>query len=202
MNPIIGVCGGIGSGKSHVALLFEPLGCAVFNADQEAHNCLSGEQEVIEQIQQKLGYECYPTMSFGWPQPDRKKIAEIVFNSPEKLKILESIVVPQIIDRCLHFICKYRSKHPIILDVPLLFERNIHGLCDAIVFVAASFETRCKRVAARGWSKQYLELREAHQILPVVKQQLSDYIIDNDEGGPDLAGQVSKILYKIWEKCP
>lgn len=199
MNPIIGICGGIGSGKSHVALLFESLGCAVFNADQEAHNCLSGDREVIEQIQQKLGYECYPSMGFGWPQPDHKKIAEVVFGSPEKLKILESIVIPQVIDRCLHFICKYRSKHPIVLDAPLLFERNIHGLCDTIVFVSASFETRCKRVEKRGWSKQYLSFRESFQILPAVKQQLSNYII-NSEDGSDLVEQVSATMNKILEK--
>ena len=188
MNPIIGVCGGIGSGKSHVALLFEPLGCAVFNADQEAHNCLSGDREVAGKIQQKLGCD-----------PDRKKIAKIVFDSPEKLKILESIVVPQVIDRCLHFICKYRRKHPIVLDAPLLFERNIHGLCDAIIFVSASFETRCKRVEKRGWSKQYLSFRESFQVLPAVKQQLSNYIINNEDGS-NLVEQVSTTMKKILEE--
>ncbi|MCE5184884.1 MAG: dephospho-CoA kinase [Planctomycetaceae bacterium] len=194
--PIIGLLGGIGSGKSTVARMFAALGAAVIDADYLAHEVLN-RPEIVEQLKQMFGSRV--ANSSG--QIDRSKVAKIVFDDKTALDSLNSVVHPEVIAQTEELIGFYRADEQtkaIVLDVPLLVEIGWQDRCDYLVFVECSREKRLERIAkTRKIDENRLKKRENFQISLDKKAQLAHYKVDNNSAESEVAEQVAKIFSSI-----
>lgn len=195
-KPVIGIAGGIGSGKSFVADLFGELGCRVIKADEQVYRAYDRE-EVREQIRSWWGDRAFADDG----SIDRKAIAEIVFDDPAERKRLEGLIHP-IVNEERRRIMSADASNPAILafvwDIPLLFETGLNRECDCIVFVDAPRPVRLARVqATRGWSDQELSARENLQFPLDKKREISDYCLSNANGVDVVREQVREVLSRI-----
>jgi dephospho-CoA kinase len=199
-KPIIGLCGGIGAGKSQVAEVFERCGCLVISSDRLNHEVLR-EPEVLAALVSWWG-EAVVDAAGG---PRRERIAEIVFEDPEQKARLEELVYPLIARRRAAMIGAVEDNSAIkaiVLDSPLLFESNLDHECDSVVFVHASEARRIQRLwASRGWDAEELRRRERWQLSLALKRTRSDFVVDNDGPTEDLYPQVTDILRAIVARC-
>ncbi|MFA7444766.1 MAG: dephospho-CoA kinase [Flavobacteriaceae bacterium] len=161
MTKIIGLTGGIGSGKSTVASYFQELGVPVYIADTEAKKIME-EAETIEQVQ-KLFEENVIVEG----KLDRKKIASIVFNNPEKLEQLNQVIHPRVKQDFKNWLKKHQQHRFVIKEVAILFETGSEKEFDAIILVTAPEKIRIERVMQRD------KVTEA-QVMERIKNQLSD----------------------------
>ncbi len=174
MTKIIGLTGGIGSGKSSIAKHIESLGVPVYIADAEAKKILDTDA-VIAQVIALFGNDILENGKI-----DRKKIAALVFQDPEKLKKYNNIIHPEVY---LHFKnwVKQHSDFPLVVkEAAILFESGSYKDCDKIILVTAPKEYRIERVMNRdAVTKEAVEQRMAHQWDDERKKALSDYVIEN-----------------------
>lgn len=178
MKPILGIVGGIGSGKSYVAGLFARLGAYVIDADQLGHQTLMNPV-IKKQIMANWGAAVFDPQG----EVDRKKLAAIVFSQPAEKARLEALVFPFIGEGIVSAIKKYQADPAVklfILDAAILLETGWREHCNAIIFVEASEATRLMRVAGRGWDAQELHRREASQWPLEKKKAACQYVIPNE----------------------
>ncbi|TWT41768.1 Dephospho-CoA kinase [Phycisphaerae bacterium RAS1] len=208
-KPIIGICGGIGSGKSAVSAELERLGCCVISSDR-LNNEVLAEPEVLAQLKAWWGERVVRpaegrAVAGAGPAagavPDRRRIAEIVFSDATQKQRLENLTHPLIARRRASIISAVEQNpavKAIVLDSPLLFESNLDRLCNAIIFVQTAEARRLHRLQqSRNWNEQEVRRREHWQLPLEEKRRRSGYLIDND-GSPDqLHTQVSTILDEI-----
>ena len=179
---IVGIVGGVASGKSQVAELLEGLGAGILDADREGHEVLK-QGPVKQALRERWGSEVFD--SHG--EIDRKKIAQIVFAAPNgrsgELVFLEHLTHPRIRSRLQQRADEFRreGKPAAVLDAPLLLEAGWKGLCDAILYVDAPRQVRWERAAKRGWSEEDFARREASQQQLDQKRAQADRIIDNSQ---------------------
>lgn len=178
-KPIIGLSGGIGSGKSAVAKAMESAGALVIDSDRHAQELLDDAQ-VCGQLAQWWGEGVLDPSG----RIDRRRVAEIVFGRVSERERLEGLLHPLIARRREDMITRGLTDgcvRAIILDSPLLFERNLDQLCDVTVFVESDEMHRRERVRLqRGWDADELKRREQTQWPPERKRGLADYVIHND----------------------
>ena len=162
-KPIIGILGGVGSGKSSVAAEFAKLGCAVIDADKIAHELLE-KKAVREKIVASFGQAILDSTG----EIGRKELADIVFADPDKLSLLEKIIHPVVLERAEELINKYNSQEQvkaIVLDMPLLAEVGWDKRCDRLIFVDCKRQLRTERAKKMGvFSENRLNIREYFQI--------------------------------------
>ena len=196
----VGITGGIGSGKSTVCKIFESLGIPVFRADDESRRLLSEDAEVKKQVVSLLGKE---VIIQG--KPDRKKISELVFNDPEKLRALNAIIHPRVRDGVALWAKQQRSAW-VIEEAAILFESGAYKNLDAVIVVSAPEEERIKRVVNRdGLTETLVRERIKNQITEEERRKRADFIIEND-GGQLLIPQALAIFKtlsagKFTKKC-
>ena len=183
-KPIIGLCGGIGAGKSRVATEFERLGCVVVDSDRLNERVLR-RADVLATLREWWGDEVIAPPD----TLDRARVAEIVFADPAQRQRLEGLVHPLIIEQgeaIMQVAEEDRAVKAIILDSPLLFESKLDRMCDSIVFVEASRPQRLHRLEQqRRWSEEQLRQREQWQLSPDDKRARSQFAVNND--GPPRA---------------
>jgi len=195
-KPIIGILGGIGSGKSAVAAEFARLGCAVIDADELAHKQLNEpktKEEIIELFGQKvLGKD---------GNIDRKVLGEIVFCDKKKLLSLTKIIHSPVLAQTERLIKQYQrdnSVKAIVLDMPLLMEVGQYKRCDTLIFVKCDLQKRLERAKKLGiFNENQLKIRENLQISLDNKANIAEDTIDNNSGLMALARQVSELFPKI-----
>ena len=197
-KPIIGILGGIGSGKSTVATEFGKLGCAVIDADKLAH-ALLGEKVVRAEIMGLFG----PEIRDSTGNIDRGKLAETVFTDVEKLAGLNKIIHPRVLEQVEELVRKYNgqdSVKAIVLDMPLLAEVGWDKRCDSIVFVECDRELRAERAAKAGfWDEKQQRIRENFQNSLDSKVALADNSINNNSDFSELVRQVVNIFSSILD---
>ena len=175
MTKIIGLTGGIGSGKSTVANYIASKGIPVYIADEEAKKIM--EREDVKQKIQNLFSESVlnPDNSLN-----RKKIAEFVFNNPEKLKELNVIVHPEVQLHFKNWVKEHKDFPYIIKEVAILFETGGNKQCDKVILITAPEELRIERAMKRdNVTKKDILVRINNQLPESKKKELSDFIIDN-----------------------
>lgn len=179
--PIIGITGGIGSGKSFVAHEFERLGATVIDADQLGHQILE-LPEIRAIAKNRWGGEIFDQSA----RIDRRRLAQIVFaptaRGAVELAFLEELTHPRIRQLAEQQVAKLRGQPDVpavVVDAPLLIEAGWNGFCDKIVYVEAPHEVRSNRARARGWSQEDFDRRESRQEMLTVKRGLADVVIDN-----------------------
>lgn len=143
MTKIIGLTGGIGSGKTTVARLFQAEGIPVYIADEEAKKILDFP-ETIKKVSQTFG----DSMVFDG-KIDRKKLSEIVFNDPDKLKKLNDIIHPLVKKHFDEWVNEHKEFPYVVKEAAILFESGSYKYCDVIITVVASEEVRIQRVINR-----------------------------------------------------
>jgi len=195
-KPIVGLCGGVGAGKSMVAKEFEHLGCLVIDSDRLNHEVLR-RPDVLQTVRDWWGDRVVAADG----RPDHRRIAEIVFSNPDEKRRLESLVHP-LIARLREDMIKAGDEDPaveaIILDSPLLLESNLDRLCDSIVFVEASETRRLQRLQReRNWGRDELDRRQRCQKPLAAKRSRSDFVINNDGPVGQLCPQVADIFGKV-----
>lgn len=197
-KPVIGLTGGIGSGKSFVARLLEQLGCGVVDADALSREGM-GDETILEKVRLQWGDGVFDALG----QLDRKALAGVVFVDPEQLKLLEGIIHPYVHQQRQAMRQRYfqdESVVAIVEDCPLLYEAGLDAQVDVIIFVAADEKIRLQRVqASRGWSAQELAKRQKNQLELDTKAKCADYVVNNSGGEKDCFDQVRHVLFSILQ---
>ncbi len=193
---MIGILGGIGSGKSTVAGQFAKLGCRVIDADEIAHELLE-QADVITKVKASFGQAI---LNFQG-KIDRSKLAKIVFKDSTKISKLNGIIHPLVLARTEALIKEYNGQNEvkaIVLDMPLLMEVGWEKRCDRLIFVDCRADLRLKRAEKMGiFSEEALKIRENFQISLDKKKTIADNTIDNNSGFEALAEQVADILSDV-----
>ncbi len=194
-QPVIGLTGGIGSGKSTVARVLADLGCFVTDSDAAAKAELN-EPLVRDKIVAWWGEE---VLDRETGRPDRSKIAAIVFNDASARKKLERVIHPRIeARRRAAFASAPAGTKAFVIDAPLLLEVGLDRECDAVIFVDAPEEARRARVQAdRGWDASELARREAAQMPLDEKRNRADHIVCNEGDPGELTERVRQTLETI-----
>ena len=173
---VAGLTGGIGSGKTTVARLFELLGCAVFESDKVAQ-AIYFKPEIKSKVIQLLGSESYLSAN----SIDKKFISSKIFSDTGLLQQLNAIIHPAVIAKSNQFIKEHSGKL-IIKETALLFEAHLEKTVDAIILVVANDETRIRRVMQRdGLTHEEVEKKIKSQLPQSEKIKKADFIIYNEE---------------------
>ena len=171
---IVGLTGGIGSGKSTIAKEFAALGIAVFNSDEQAKALIANNAQVKERIIAAFGEEAYQNGEYN-----RAYIAQIVFNNSEKLAILNGIVHPALAEYFKQW-AKEQTSPYVLKEAAILFESGSYKDCDYIITVTAPEEVRIARVMARDHcTEAQVRARMAQQWSDAQRIALSDAVIEN-----------------------
>jgi dephospho-CoA kinase len=172
----IGLTGGIGSGKTTVAKVFEVLGIPVYYADEAAKRLMNEDENLIERLQQQFGEQTYADGKLN-----RSFLSSLVFNDPEKLAILNSIVHPATIEDAARWM-KQQTTPYVIKEAALIFESGSQKDLDKVIGVYAPTPLRILRVIKRdNINKEEIEARMNKQLDEEMKMRLCDYVIKNDE---------------------
>ncbi len=195
-KPLIGIIGGIASGKSTVAREFGKLGCAVIDADQMAHAFLE-EPVIRDEVVRLLG----PGVVGPEGRLERRAVGQLVFADGNKLAALNALLHPRVLERTESLIAQYQQDDAvaaIVLDMPLLVEVGWADRCDRVIFVD---RVLCRRVAPAGppgtLTEQEIKNRENFQISLDEKMKLADNTIDNNSELSTLVQQIKTIFSEI-----
>jgi len=192
---VIGITGGLGSGKSTVAQIFRQKGVRVLDADKIAHGLLFPGTNSFRQIIKKFG-----TAILKDGHIDRSRLAGIVFADARKLKKLCSIIHPQVVKEVKAQIRSFRARKTrsfLMIDAPLLFEAGLDALCDHIIVVYASPKVQVARIQKRNhWTKHEILKRMNAQMSIKKKVVRADFVIDNQGN----INQTKKGVEKIWQE--
>uniref|UniRef100_UPI004048EBEC dephospho-CoA kinase n=1 Tax=Flavobacterium sp. TaxID=239 RepID=UPI004048EBEC len=192
MTKIIGLTGGIGSGKSTVAKYIASKGIPVYIADDEAKKIMTNKKVMVE-----INTIFNENVINEENKLDRLKIANIVFSNPNKLQELNAIVHPKVKEHFQNWLKKHKKKPFIVKEVAILFETGGDKECDAIILVTAPEEIRLERTIARDNSSvDKVKNRMKNQLSDAEKSKKSTFIINNINL-EDTYFQVDEILKKL-----
>ena len=176
MTLRIGITGGIGSGKSTVAKVFEVLGIPVYYADEAARRVMNEDEEVRKQIIQHFGASAYKNN-----QLDRAYIGGQVFNNKQKLELMNSLVHPATIRDSENWMSRQTTPYA-IKEAAIIFESGTQDQYDYIIGVTAPVSLRILRAMKRdGLTRDQVLARMEKQINDIIKMRLCDFVIYNDE---------------------
>ncbi|PHR68751.1 MAG: dephospho-CoA kinase [Lutibacter sp.] len=171
---VVGLTGGIGSGKTTILKMFQNLDIECYIADIEAKKLMNSSKKIKKKLIEEFGKNAYTTLGLN-----RKYIAKIVFENPERLKTLNSIVHPRVHKHFEKFVKKVKSSY-VIYENAILFESKGAKKCDFIITVTAPISVRIKRILARDTTTKVDILnRMKNQFSDEEKASKSDYIINN-----------------------
>jgi len=191
MTKIIGLTGGIGSGKTMVAEYFKSLGIPVYIADKEARQLMTSEN-IINALSNEFGKEILENGILN-----REKLAQLVFNNPKKLQKLNSIVHPEVKKHFDNWVEKHKNYPFIVKEAAILFESGSYKYCDTIITVTAPLETRLQRVMERDKTDRESVLKRIeNQWTDEERIAKSNYVIHN-LAVESTKKQVDEILKKL-----
>jgi len=195
-KPVIGLVGGIGSGKSRVAAAFAARGGKVISGDAAGHEALR-QPEIRERVVRRWGQQVLDEKG----EIDRRAVARVVFADPAELRALEEIVHPWIGRRLREEIAAAQSDPAVpfvVLDAAVMLEAGWNNVCDKLVYVDAPRAERLRRLAAqRGWTEKEVAARESNQLPRSEKITRADCVVDNS-GPPEAAARQVDDLLRRW----
>ena len=172
----VGLTGGIGSGKSTVAKVFEVLGIPVYYADDAAKKLMNTDEELKEKIKLQFGDEVYENGTL-----DKKYLADIVFNSTEKLALLNALVHPATLKDADAWMQKQITPYT-LKEAALIFESGAQQNLDYVIGITAPAPLRIQRTMNRdGITREAVIARMDKQMDETIKMKLCDFVIKNDE---------------------
>ena len=192
---MIGLTGGIGSGKSAAASLFGKLGAPVIDADVIARQLVAADEPALAEIARTFGADVLT----GAGELDRAALRRIVFADSTERSRLEAILHPRIREQIQNEINKVRAPYCIVV-IPLLLETGQSDLVDRILVIDVPLATQISRVASRDRlpREEILAIIEA-QVSPGTRMEAADYVIENRGGLDEMATRVSQLHEKYLE---
>lgn len=192
---IVGVTGGIGSGKTTVLSSFKSIAnIGIYIADKEAKLLMNTSPDIKSNIVNLFGEEAYIEDVLN-----REYLSSIVFADHTKLSKLNAIVHPAVYSHFSNFVEQHAAKDYILYETAILFENGSDALCDVSITVIADKDLRLKRVCKRDRVDESTVVeRMKHQWSDTKKMMLSNYIIENNEGC-DIDSQIARIHKKLTE---
>jgi len=191
---IIGLTGGIASGKTTTAKILEKQGAYIIDADQISRKIMKKGEEGWQQVVALFGQEILDEAQ----EIKRSQLAEIVFANEDKLKKLEAITHPLILKEIRKQLKKNRERELIVLEAPLLFEVGIEDYVDQVWVVYVDRQTQLKRLCNRNGLSTEEAIRRIEAQLPLSeKRKRADVVIDNNGSLQDLKENVLKALSNI-----
>tara|TARA_B100000886_G_scaffold157338_1_gene107219 strand:+ start:507 stop:1094 length:588 start_codon:yes stop_codon:yes gene_type:complete len=185
---IVGLTGGIGSGKSTVLSYFKDLGVKTYNSDVSAKNLINSDKDLIKKIKKSFGNNIYRNKIL-----DSKKLSKIVFGDSDKLKLLNSIIHPAVSLDFSLFLNSIKEDY-IVKEAAIIFEINSQMNYDKIILVRSSKAQRIDRVIKRDKiTKQEVVNKMDNQIDDKSLLTECDYIIDNNDNFNNLKNKVLEI---------
>lgn len=192
---MIGLTGGIGSGKSTVSKMLAELGAPILDADKIAHTTYAAGGSAYNEVVAAFGDKILaPDGSV-----DRTKLGPIVFADPAQLQRLTSIVWPRTFDRIRELVAELRQKgetHPIVIEAAILIEANWQSMCDEIWLVRASKERVIERIERdRGMKPEQTEARIRAQLSDDERVKHANLVIENE----DSLNELREVVTRVWE---
>ena len=195
---LVGLTGGIGSGKSTVADLLRERGAVVLDADDFARAAVVAGSEGLRKVIERFG----PEVLGPDGELDRRKLASIVFADPAALSDLEAIVHPEVRRMFADGIQENLDTQGIVVLVnPLLIEMGTHRDCDIVVVVSTSIETQIARSVARGMDESDVRARIAAQLPLAERAQAADVLIDNEGTLDELQHEVDVLWLELQDRA-
>ncbi len=174
MTKIIGLTGGIGSGKTTIANHFIKANIPVYIADDEARKLMQSS-EIREVIKKTFGDSIFDDAILN-----REKLSQIVFSDPEKLKLLNLIIHPAVTKNFQDWVLNHKKAPFVIYEAAILFESGSYKNCDVIITVTAPIESRIQRVIQRDNTTREQVLKRIHAQWNDDKRiAKSDFVIEN-----------------------
>ena len=193
---IIGLTGGIGTGKSTVSNYLREQNFAIVDADLISRQVVEPGKPLLKELEEAFGSEIINDDG----SLNRKGLAAIVFNDVEQRKLMDSIMHKEILAemrRCMEDYQNQGTHQGIIIDAPLLFEIGLEKWCDQVWLVTADMDIRIQRVCARDNAvPAEVEARIRNQMSDDEKKKLSDEILDNSGTLEELHKQISDLLIR------
>lgn len=193
---IIGLTGGIASGKSTVSAELRKMGVPVFDADAEARSAVNKGSEGLALVVQAFG-SGYLTAA---GELDRAKVSELVFHDKQALKTLENVIHKIVWQRAESFLqdCREAKQQAAVLDVPLLIETGWHRQVDCVWLVAVSRRQQIERAMLRsGMTEEEVTARIEAQMPLAEKKQYADVVLDNSGSLEQTIAAVHKELARL-----
>ncbi len=197
MARIIGITGGIGSGKTTFCRELGARGFAVYESDTKAHYLLNNDADVRLALLQLLGEQVYVNGSL-----DRKAVAKLVFSDKSLLQKMNEIVHPAVKRDFQLWAEQYTTQSYIFIESAILFESGFDEMCDATVLVDAPLELRITRTMQRdNATREQVEGRMRNQKSAEELKRLSDYcvLLDGKNALPDLVNNILSKLSEAYE---
>lgn len=192
---IVGLTGGLASGKSTVAGMFQRCGAKTLNADNIAKQLLWRNSPCFKTIVRVFGQEI---LTAG--RIDRKKLSEIVFQDAKQLEVLENIIHPEVRKRLKKRSVRFSHKTICVWEVPLLFESGMDELVDVTITVKAGIGKMLERASkTKGITNQEAKRRLNRQWPMKEKSKRSDFTIDNQHNKKQTYKQVKRIWQKLQQ---
>lgn len=196
---LIGLTGSLGCGKTTVARIFAKLGAVVLDADAIVHEQLKTTGKAFTKVVRTFGRNI---ISDG--EIDRRKLAEIVFRDPRKLKQLTSIVHPiafKEVRSRVNDLKKASNACLVVIDAPLLIEAGWHRWVDYVIVVKASRELQIRRIMAQRHMKRADIIRRLKAQLPVTQKiNMADIVIDNRKSLKSTEKQTRMIVQRLMDR--
>ncbi len=197
---LVGLTGGIASGKSVVSKIFKSLGAYVIDADVIAHELIMPGLPAWSEVVERFGREILSEDN----SINRKLLGSIVFKDPAKRKVLNAILHPKIFEEAERQRQKIQKENPdsiIILDVALLVETGAHERVDVVILVYADEELQIRRMMERdGLTQAEAMERISTQMSSKEKKQYVDYIIDTSGAPEEVERQTMEIFRKLKKR--
>ncbi len=196
---VIGLTGGIGSGKSTAAHILAEFGAKVIDADKVAHEVFNPGTEGLQKVVETFGEGVLNSLG----EIDRKKLGEIVFNNPTALSTLNEIIHPRAYELTRSRLEEFRKQgvEVVVLEVILLVEAGWDHLADEIWVTVATEDTVVKRLQeSRGLTKQEILTRIHAQTPNEERTKYADVVIENDGSYEELKKRLSELWNRIREK--
>lgn len=191
MTKIIGLTGGIGSGKTTIANYFRELGIPVYIADEEARK-ITESPEILKSIKSVFGENVFENGKLN-----RQKLSQIVFEAPEKLKQLNAIIHPEVKKHFKNWVSQHYNSPFVIKEAAILFESGSYKDCDFVITIVAPLELRIQRVMKRDLvSREDVLKRINNQWTDIKRKENSHFVIENTDISKARI-QVNEILKKI-----
>lgn len=193
---VLGLTGGIASGKSSISAMLKEMGFPIVDADEIARRVVEKGSPVLERIKEEFGEGVLNADG----TLNRKALGQLVFNSSKKLELLNSITHPAIIEEIRRDIDALSAKGErlCVLDVPLLIESGINNMADAVLLVYVDEKTQLYRLMNRDHIPEELALKKiSSQMSYNEKKKYADYIIDNSGSLDCTRAQLEKIIATI-----
>jgi dephospho-CoA kinase len=193
---VIGITGGMGSGKSTVSQLMAEMGAVILNADEVGHEALKPDTEIWRQVVATFGGEILTPDN----NIDRKKLGDIVFGNPESLSRLNQVMHPRMYDIVNAQLEEYRQHgvRVVVLEAPLLLEADWTSLVDEVWVTTAPEATLLKRLEERTGSSQAASLtRLRSQMASEERVRYADVVINTDCDPDELKAKVKELGWRL-----